>query len=52
MCGPHLCPMKVTEDVRKYAAEEGICENEAFNRRMREKATELASGAPELYAHD
>jgi phosphomethylpyrimidine synthase len=23
MCGPHFCSMKITEDVRKYAAEQG-----------------------------
>ena len=25
MCGPHFCSMKITEDVRKYAAEKGRC---------------------------
>ena len=24
MCGPHFCSMKITKDVRKYAAEQGI----------------------------
>jgi len=24
MCGPHFCSMKITEDVRKHAAEQGI----------------------------
>jgi phosphomethylpyrimidine synthase len=28
MCGPHFCSMKITEDVRKYAAEQGIAEEE------------------------
>src|SRR5450755_2553173 len=30
MCGPHFCSMKITEDVRKYAAEQGIAEEAAF----------------------
>ncbi len=30
MCGPHFCPMKITEDVRKYAAEQGMAEEEAL----------------------
>ncbi len=30
MCGPHFCSMKITEDVRKYAAEQGIAESEAL----------------------
>lgn len=33
MCGPHFCSMKITEDVRKYAAEQGIAEEEASHRR-------------------
>ena len=28
MCGPHFRSMKITEDVRKYAAEQGIAEEE------------------------
>ena len=32
MCGPHFCSMKITEDVRKYAAEQGIAEEEALER--------------------
>jgi phosphomethylpyrimidine synthase len=30
MCGPHFCSMKITEDVRQYAAEQGISEEEAL----------------------
>ena len=30
MCGPHFCSMKITEDVRKYAAEQGVSEEEAL----------------------
>jgi len=29
MCGPHFCAMKITEDVRKYAAEKGIADDAA-----------------------
>ncbi|HWY76280.1 MAG TPA: phosphomethylpyrimidine synthase ThiC, partial [Verrucomicrobiae bacterium] len=29
MCGPHFCSMKITEDVRKYAAEQGVTDDEA-----------------------
>ncbi len=32
MCGPHFCSMKITEDVRKYAAEQGVAEEEALKR--------------------
>jgi len=30
MCGPHFCSMKITEDVRKYAAEQGMAEEQAL----------------------
>ena len=32
MCGPHFCSMKITEDVRKYAAEQGISEEAALEK--------------------
>ena len=38
MCGPHFCSMKITEDVRKYAAEQGITEAEAVEKGMAEKS--------------
>jgi phosphomethylpyrimidine synthase len=38
MCGPHFCSMKITEDVRKYAAEQAISEEEALQRGMEEKS--------------
>src|SRR5436309_13506166 len=34
MCGPHFCSMKITEDLREYAAEQGIAEEEAFKKGM------------------
>ena len=37
MCGPHFCSMKITEDVRKYAAEQGIAEEEALKKGMRSR---------------
>jgi len=40
MCGPHFCSMKITEDVRKYAAEQGIAEEEALKKGMEEKKKE------------
>jgi hypothetical protein len=40
MCGPHFCSMKITEDVRKYAAEQRISEDEALKRGKEEKSKE------------
>ena len=41
MCGPHFCSMKITEDVRKYAAEQGIAEEVALKKVMEEKSKEF-----------
>jgi len=50
MCGPHFCSMKITEDVRKYAAEQGIAEEEALKKGMEEKSAEFAEKGAEVYA--
>lgn len=50
MCGPHFCSMKITEDVRKYAAEQGINENEAIEKGLKEKSTEFVERDTEVYA--
>ncbi|MCX7753608.1 MAG: phosphomethylpyrimidine synthase ThiC, partial [Blastocatellia bacterium] len=41
MCGPQFCSMKITEDVRKLAAEKGISEEEAIKLGLKEKAKEF-----------
>jgi len=42
MCGPHFCSMKITEDVRKYAEEKGIAnEDAAIDVGLKEKAEEF-----------
>jgi phosphomethylpyrimidine synthase len=48
MCGPHFCSMRITEDVRRYAAEKGLNDEEAVKRGMEEKAAEFAE-AGEVY---
>jgi phosphomethylpyrimidine synthase len=50
MCGPHFCSMKITEDVRKYAAEQSLSESEALERGLEQKAAEFAEKGSELYA--
>jgi len=49
MCGPHFCSMKITEDVRKYAAEQAISEEEALERGMVEKRKEFNESGAEVY---
>jgi len=42
--------MKITEDVRRYAAEQGIAEGQAIESGLREKAEEFTKGGAEVYA--
>jgi phosphomethylpyrimidine synthase len=49
MCGPHFCSMKITQDVREYAAQKKIDEALALEAGMKEKADEFVSSGAELY---
>ncbi|MDP9121934.1 MAG: phosphomethylpyrimidine synthase ThiC, partial [Acidobacteriota bacterium] len=49
MCGPHFCSMKITEDVRAYAAEQELQEEEALAAGLREKAEEFRESGAEIY---
>jgi phosphomethylpyrimidine synthase len=42
MCGPHFCSMRITEDVRRYAAELGVSEEDGIKLGLEEKANEFA----------
>ncbi len=49
MCGPHFCSMKISQDVRDYAAEKGVSEQEALQKGMQEKAIEFVKKGSEVY---
>ena len=49
MCGPHFCSMKITQDVRDYAAAQGLSEQEALKKGMETKAVEFVKGGAEVY---
>ncbi|OHX11087.1 phosphomethylpyrimidine synthase ThiC [Chromobacterium amazonense] len=49
MCGPHFCSMKITQDVRDFAAKQGISAQDALNKGMQEKAIEFVKGGGKLY---
>jgi phosphomethylpyrimidine synthase len=49
MCGPHFCSMRISQDVREYAAEHGLEEQEALKAGMEEKAEEFKAMGGHLY---
>jgi phosphomethylpyrimidine synthase len=50
MCGPHFCSMRITEDVRKFAAEQKISEEQALQVGLEQKANEFVKKGAEVYA--
>jgi phosphomethylpyrimidine synthase len=49
MCGPHFCSMRISQDVRKYAAEHGVGEVEALELGMKEKSAEFVDHGAQVY---
>jgi phosphomethylpyrimidine synthase len=50
MCGPHFCSMKITQDVRDYAAKLGVDESAALEKGMESKAIEFVKKGAEIYS--
>ncbi|WP_235013786.1 MULTISPECIES: phosphomethylpyrimidine synthase ThiC [Parafrankia] len=49
MCGPHFCSMRITQDVRKYAADHGLDTDEAVQAGLAEKSREFAEQGARIY---
>ena len=49
MCGPHFCSMKITQDVREYAAQKQLEESEALLAGMKEKSQEFIDSGGDIY---
>ncbi len=49
MCGPHFCSMKITQEVREYAARKELDERAALGEGMKEKAAEFVASGSEIY---
>ena len=49
MCGPHFCSMKITQEVRDFAAAQGIDETSALKKGMEAKAVEFVKSGAEVY---
>ncbi len=54
MCGPHFCSMKITQDVRDYAAAQGVDEQAALaevaTAGMQQKALEFVNKGAQIYS--
>ncbi len=49
MCGPHFCSMKISQDVRDFAAKEGLSEQMALEKGMEVKSIEFVKQGAEVY---
>ncbi|MBB3342188.1 phosphomethylpyrimidine synthase ThiC [Luteimonas sp. RC10] len=49
MCGPHFCSMKITQDVRDYAAEHGVTDDQALATGLAEKSAQFLAQGAEVY---
>ena len=50
MCGPHFCSMKITQDVRDFAAKHGVSDEQALAKGMEVKAIEFVKQGAEIYS--
>jgi phosphomethylpyrimidine synthase len=49
MCGPKFCSMKITQEVRDFAAQEGVDEATALAEGMAEKSAQFKAAGGEFY---
>jgi phosphomethylpyrimidine synthase len=49
MCGPKFCSMRITQDVRRYADEQGVGETQAIELGLKRKAAEFRHTGHQLY---
>jgi phosphomethylpyrimidine synthase len=49
MCGPKFCSMKITQDVRDYAKEQGLTEEKVLQEGMRKMSQTFVEAGSEIY---
>ena len=49
MCGPNFCSMRISDDIRKFADEQGLSEEAALAKGMADKAQEFKEKGGEIY---
>lgn len=52
MCGPTFCSMKISQDIRDYAAERGLDSGDAMEEGLARKAEEFRESGGEIYVAD
>ncbi len=50
MCGPKFCSMRISEDVRQYAAQNGLSPEKALKEGMKKKSKEFVDQKSQLYS--
>ena len=50
MCGPKFCSMKITQEVRDYAREKGLGEQQAITGGLDQKAREFRAKGSRIYS--
>ena len=50
MCGPHFCSMKISQEVREFAATQGVDEQTALQKGMAQKSEEFVKQGAEIYS--
>ena len=50
MCGPHFCSMKISQEVREFAAAQGLDEQAALQQGMAQKSAEFVNKGAEIYS--
>jgi phosphomethylpyrimidine synthase len=48
MCGPHFYSIKITEDLRRFAAQQELSDEQALQTGMEEKAREFSESGAEI----
>jgi phosphomethylpyrimidine synthase len=49
MCGPHFCSMRISQDIRKFAADNGVDTADALEIGMAQKSAEFLSEGARVY---
>lgn len=49
MCGPKFCSMRITQDIREYAKQHGLEDQQAIDKGMEQKSTEFKTAGSLIY---